>query len=336
MPYARTPKLSLGTAPTRFQRNFTLSDTDTSVANALRRTMIAEIPTMAIDFVTIEANTSALHDEYIVHRLGLIPLSSDLAHSFTYMRDCERCPDSCDYCSVTFRLSVICQDDADLSVTSNDLINISGDESRRDYSQDNSRQKICATVQPVHDSGNVFSGNVSDVPNQPSGILIVKLRRGQEITLTALAKKGIGKEHAKWIPCTVAYRIEPPPVEFKLDVINRVLGREAKEELQMASEGLLRLDDADDRLHYEAPFLHGRIAIAPDTVRKAGEIADTLGKQLRDFVQFNSKPQRFQFQCETTGVMRPEKVLRIAFDVIVKKLDLLLAHLDTEAGQQEL
>ena len=47
------------------------------LANALRRIMIAEIPTVAIEKVNLYQNTSLLPDEMLCHRLGLVPLKID-------------------------------------------------------------------------------------------------------------------------------------------------------------------------------------------------------------------------------------------------------------------
>ena len=64
---------------------FVLTGTDTSIANALRRVIIAEVPTIAIDLVEVIENSSCLCDEFIAHRLGLIPLVSHKAES---LQDC--------------------------------------------------------------------------------------------------------------------------------------------------------------------------------------------------------------------------------------------------------
>ncbi|XP_071729958.1 DNA-directed RNA polymerases II, IV and V subunit 3-like [Rutidosis leptorrhynchoides] len=170
---------------------FELRDTDASVANALRRVMISEVPTIAIDLVEIEVNSSVLNDEFIAHRLGLIPLTSERAMSMRFSRDCDACDGDgqCEFCSVEFHLRAKCINDQTLDVTSKDL-----------YSSDH-------TVVPVDFSD---SGAGFDNPEDQRGITIVKLRKGQELRLRAIARKGIGKDHAKWSPAaTVTFMYEP-------------------------------------------------------------------------------------------------------------------------------
>lgn len=85
---------------------FVLSDTDLTVANALRRIIIAEVPTMAIDIVTIVENTSALHDEFIAHRCGLIPLESKDVDQYNFFDECDCQMGNCEKCTVHFDLKV--------------------------------------------------------------------------------------------------------------------------------------------------------------------------------------------------------------------------------------
>jgi len=56
---------------------FDLMGVDAPFANALRRILLAEVPTMAIEHVWIRNNTSIIPDEVLAHRLGLIPIKVD-------------------------------------------------------------------------------------------------------------------------------------------------------------------------------------------------------------------------------------------------------------------
>ncbi|MCK4327835.1 MAG: DNA-directed RNA polymerase subunit D [Candidatus Diapherotrites archaeon] len=74
-----------------------LEKTEPSIANALRRTLLGEIPVIAVRDVTFYENTSAMPDEYIAHRLAMVPLKTDLK---AYKAPDACCGGNCASCSV--------------------------------------------------------------------------------------------------------------------------------------------------------------------------------------------------------------------------------------------
>ncbi len=145
-----------------------LEGIDRSYANAVRRFCISEVPAMAIDDVVILENSSVLYDEILAHRLGMIPIRTDLSrYNLPEECDCGN-PLGCHKCRVLFVLDAKGREKVS-TVTSGDLV-----------SEDRE-------VRPVSES-----------------IPLVKLAVGQSVKLEAYARLGRGKEHAKWQPCTVA------------------------------------------------------------------------------------------------------------------------------------
>jgi DNA-directed RNA polymerase subunit D len=136
--------------------------------NAIRRLSISEVPTLAMDDVVILENSSVMHDEAIAHRLGLIPLRTDLDR-FVVPHDCD-CKSTlgCSKCRVLLVLDSEANEKTKV-VNSGELL--SEDE----------------LVKPVS----------KDIP-------IVVLAPSQKLKFEAYARLGVGKDHAKWQPTSAA------------------------------------------------------------------------------------------------------------------------------------
>lgn len=148
---------------------FLLQKSDSGYANTIRRIMISEIPTMAIEDVEIKSNDSVLYDQMIALRLGLIPLTTDLK-AYNVPKDCICKGAGCARCQLKLTLKEI----GPKTVYSKDM-----------KSKD-------PKVKPVYDK-----------------IPIVELLEGQSLEFEATAILGTGKEHTKWSPCLAYYTNYP-------------------------------------------------------------------------------------------------------------------------------
>ena len=83
---------------------FVLDKATPELANALRRTLSFEVPVLAIEDVYFTKNSSALYDEILAHRLGLIPLKG--AKGYELPADCKCKGKGCAKCQTKVKLKI--------------------------------------------------------------------------------------------------------------------------------------------------------------------------------------------------------------------------------------
>ncbi len=160
------------------------SDANPTLVNALRRVLIAEVPKLAIEDVEFHLgtiggeedkefeSTTPLFDEIIAHRLGLIPIPTDL-ELFNYKDECEECGgEGCPNCTVIYSLN----------------------------------KKGPCTVY----SGDLAPVGETDLRVVDDLIPLIKLADDQAILIYATAELGTAKDHAKWQPTSgIGYKYYP-------------------------------------------------------------------------------------------------------------------------------
>ncbi len=149
--------------------SFIIEDITPAIANTVRRLVTDEVPTMAIDTVNIVKNSSAMYDEMLAHRLGLVPLKTDLK-TYNLKGECKCEGKGCSNCQTSLTMDV----KGPATVYSGGL---------------KAKDK---EIKPVYDK-----------------MPIVKLLKEQEIEIEAIAVLGKGKQHAKFSPGLIYYRGVP-------------------------------------------------------------------------------------------------------------------------------
>ena len=140
-----------------------------ATANALRRIMLSEVPTLAIEWVEMHDNTSVIFDEMIAHRLGLIPLEFP-PEKFNSTNACKCGGKGCSLCQVVFALE---------------------------------KKGPCI----VH-SGDLKSSNKAVRPTDRN-FPIIELLVNQHLKFEAIAQMGTGLLHAKWQAANASYQYHP-------------------------------------------------------------------------------------------------------------------------------
>ncbi|KAG4306286.1 hypothetical protein PORY_000274 [Pneumocystis oryctolagi] len=280
-----------------YDMEFDLIGIDSSIVNAFRRILMAEVPTMAIEYVFVNNNTSIIQDEILAQRLGLVPIKAN-PDLFTWFikPDANQEPKPTDYDTVVLSLKVACTRNPKASKNETD-------------------------PEKLYINSNVYSG---DIQWQPAGrqielfkddpiravndkILIAKLRPGQEIDITMHCILGIGQDHAKFSPVsTSSYRLLPT-----IHILEPIYD--------------------DDAEKFALCFPKGVIDIVLDEKnRKMAKVAntrnDTVSRECLRYDEFKDKVKlgrvrdHFIFSIESTGIITSEELFLKSIYVLKEKL----------------
>jgi DNA-directed RNA polymerase subunit D len=162
------------------------SGTHNTIVNAFRRVILDEVPTFAIEDVEIVKNDSALYDETLAHRLGLVPLTTDLS-AYNMKKDCKCGTVGCALCEVKMSFSQI----------------------EIGYVYSGSIKSEDPAVKPAFDT-----------------IPLTKLLDGQEIDVNVVAVLGVGRTHAKWAPAHAFMKENGNSVDLVIESFGQLSGND--------------------------------------------------------------------------------------------------------------
>lgn len=275
---------------------------DAPLANALRRIIIAEIPTVAIDKAVLYQNTSIIHDEVLCHRLGLIPIDVDPDH-FIFKKPNDEFNE---HNSVKFNLHVICKrKEKYASYTHEQLIDMDPEE----YLTNSSVYTSDLEWEPMSGQEELFK----DKPVKPlhDNILIAKLRENQEIEMELYCTKNTGRVHAKWSPVSTAFYRLKPSISFKTPI----KGQDARELVDICPQGVFGVTKKKEEISIEDIY---SCTMCRECLRS---------DKFNDAIELGKEKKKYIFTVESVGVIRPEKLFLEAIQIIKEKIAHYTKHL---------
>lgn len=258
---------------------FELRRVDNAFANGLRRVLLAEVPTLAIDSVTIHANTSVFADEMIAHRLGLTPMFSMKAREMHYLRECP--VGGCGKCEIRGSLTVSCPD-------TQHCVKVYATDMRVD---DNSVYPVCT--------------------EDKSGPWLATLGRSQEIRCDFIIRKGIGKIHAKFMPVATVAMHYASDIRINNNGFQNFTDVECKQWVNRCPRNVFEFDGQRKQVMVARPkeCIFCKECLSPEP--PFDKLQEPLVLIRRK--QYDSGVYDFTFVVESTGVL---PVVQLTFDAI--------------------
>ncbi|KAL8897480.1 MAG: hypothetical protein Q9192_002556 [Flavoplaca navasiana] len=304
-----------------FDASFSLIGIDASIANAFRRILLAEIPTLAIEFVFVHNNTSIVQDEVLSHRLGLIPLTGNqegLRWLQQYKKPIDEDRDGngvLDVNTIVLKLKVECTkaDNYD------ELIKKGEDDPTLLYHHAHVYAKdLDFIVSGRQDT--FFSGEANRIRPVHPDILLAKMRPGQCIDMDLHCIKGIGADHAKFSPvATASYRLLPT-----ISITKPILGNDAKKFARCFPKGVIGLEEVSrDDAKRKGSGYEGHEGEKKAVVKNT--FKDTVSRECLRHPEFEGKVKlgrvrdHFIFMVESTGQYHSDDLFLESVSILKEK-----------------
>ncbi|KAF1989678.1 putative DNA-directed RNA polymerase I and III subunit Rpc40 [Aulographum hederae CBS 113979] len=303
----------------KYDASFSVVGIDAAVANAFRRIMISEIPTVAIETVYLMNNTSIIHDEVLAHRLGLIPLTGNKA-GMKWLRwrkkppqmgpNTEEAPPY-DFNNLVLDLDVECTWHPGGKARAAEVY---------------AHQLV---FQPQGRQSEYFSPEQGEVRPCNPDILIAKLRPGQAIKCTLFAVKGIGADHAKFSPvCPASYRLLPD-----IDIRAPILGEHAKKFARCFPKGVIALEPVTaTEARKKGSGYEGHEgemkAVVKDPMRDTVSRECLRHPEFKDKVRLGRVRDHFIFRVESSGQFESDELFLDSVKLLKEKTRKMKFQLD--------
>ena len=171
------------------------------------------------------------------------------------------------------------------------------------------------TVMPAH-----FLSQDEQDEAQDAGVAIVKMGPGQKLKLKAVARMGIGKEHAKWSPVAVATYRFWPIITINDEQVATLTMEQKQELIDVCPDRILELDEITGGIkavenYWDIATYTEDLKFHQDSLKKR--------KEDEDFIKVEHSTDRFIFSVESTGVMDADEIVMSALRVLKDRLTYL-------------